>query len=109
MKTKPGDIWVVEIPALGTHEQSGLRPAVVVARVAKTIVTVIPCTSNTEALRFPFTCAIEPTKQNGLTVVSVALVFHLRALDAVFFKQRIGELDKKTLAEIRKRARRLIG
>ncbi|HEY4477606.1 MAG TPA: type II toxin-antitoxin system PemK/MazF family toxin [Candidatus Paceibacterota bacterium] len=109
MKMKPGDIWVVEIPALGTHEQSGVRPAVVIARVAKTIVTVIPCTSNAEALRFPFTYAIEPTKQNGLTVVSVALVFHLRALDAVFLKQRIGELDKKTLADIRKLARRLIG
>lgn len=109
MKMKPGDIWVVEIPALGTREQSGVRPAVVIARVAKTIVTVIPCTSNGEALRFPFTHRIEPTKQNGLTVVSVALVFHMRALDVSFLKRRIGELDKKTLADIRKLARRLIG
>ncbi|MDO8561940.1 MAG: type II toxin-antitoxin system PemK/MazF family toxin [bacterium] len=109
MKMKPGDIWVVEIPALGTHEQSGIRPAVIVARVAKTIVTIIPCTSNQEALRFPFTHPIEPTKQNGLTAVSVALIFHMRALDAGFLKRRIGELDKKTLADIRRLARRLIG
>lgn len=109
MKMKPGDIWVVEIPTLGTHEQSGVRPAVIVARVAKTVVTIIPCTSNGEALRFPFTSRIEPTKQNGLTVGSVALVFHIRALDVSFLKRRIGELDKKTLADIRKLARRLIG
>lgn len=77
---KPGDIWVVDIPELGTHEQSGMRPAVVVARVTKTIATIIPCTSNKAALRFPFTYSIEPTKENGLTSPSIALVFHIRAL-----------------------------
>jgi len=106
---KPGDVWVVEIPSLGTHEQSGIRPAVIIAQVAKTIVTVIPCTSNGEALRFPFTYQIEPTKQNGLSAISIALIFHIRALDVGFLKRRIGELDKKTLADVRKLARRLIG
>ena len=106
---KPGDVWVVEIPELSGHEQSGIRPAVIVARVAKTIATIIPFTANKNALRFPYTCEIEPTKNNGLSVSSIALVFHMRALDTAFFKKKIGELDKKTMAQIRKQARQLIG
>ena len=106
---KAGEIWVVEIPELGSHEQSGIRPAVVVASVAKTIVTIIPFTSNKTALRFPYTCEVEPTKNNGLSVDSIALVFHIRALDVSFLKKKIGELDKKVMARIRKQARNLIG
>ena len=106
---KAGDVWIVEIPELGGHEQSGIRPAVIVASVAKTIVTIIPFTSNKTALRFPYTCEIEPTKNNGLSIGSIALVFHMRALDVSFFKKKIGELDKKTMGQIRKQARNLIG
>lgn len=106
---KPGEVWNVRIPHLGTHEQSGRRPAVIIARVAKTIVTIIPCTANMEALRFPFTYRMEPTTKNGLTRTSVALVFHIRALDASFLERKIGTVDGRSLAEIRKQARRLIG
>lgn len=106
---KPGDVWIVDIPELGTHEQSGVRPAVVVARVAKTMVTIIPCTANKLALRFPYTFVIESTVKNGLSTTSVALVFHLRTLDVNYFKKKIGELDKKTLTAIRQQARKLIG
>ena len=106
---KPGEIWVVHIPELGSHEQSGIRPAVIIARVTKTIATIIPCTSNQEALRFSYTHRIEPTKENGLSTVSIALVFHMRALDTSYLKKKIGSLDKKSFSEIRKQARRLIG
>lgn len=106
---KPGDVWVVDIPELGTHEQSGMRPAVIIARVTKTIVTIIPCTSNMMALRFPYTHLLEKSKENGLTAPSVALVFHIRALDISYLKKKIGQVDKKTLAAIRRHARRLIG
>lgn len=106
---KPGDVWVVHIPELGTHEQSGIRPAVVIARVTKTIVTIIPCTSNMTALRFPYTHLVEPTKENGLVAPSIALIFHMRALDASYLKKKIGQVDKKTLTAIRTQARKLIG
>ncbi len=105
---KPGDIWIVHIPELGTHEQSGARPAVVVASVAKTIVTIIPCTSNKAALRFPFTLPIVPTEKNGLTSASVALVFHIRAIDTNLLKKKIGVLSRKDFALVKKEARRLI-
>ncbi len=106
---KPGDVWVVDIPELGTHEQSGVRPAVIVARVAKTIVTIIPFTSNKTALRFPYTLEVELAKGNGLSTISFALVFHMRSLDISFLKKKIGELDKATMGKIRKQARSLIG
>ena len=99
----------MDIPELGTHEQEGTRPAIIVAHVTKTIVTIIPCTGNKLALRFPFTFEIEPTRSNGLDAISVAFIFHIRALDSSFLKKKIGELDKKTFSEIRKQARRLIG
>ncbi|OHA83284.1 MAG: hypothetical protein A2937_03990 [Candidatus Yonathbacteria bacterium RIFCSPLOWO2_01_FULL_47_33b] len=106
---KPGDIWIVHIPELGTHEQSGVRPAVIVASVTKTIVTIIPCTSNKAALRFPFTLSITPTEKNGLTSTSIALIFHIRAIDTSLLKKKAGELSKKDFASIKKEARKLIG
>lgn len=106
---KPGEVWIVRIPELGTHEQSGTRPAVIVARVTKTITTIIPFTTNMKALRFPFTYPIEPTRRNGLSEVSVALVFHIRAIDVSYFLEKRGELEKGTFAILRKQAHRLIG
>jgi len=105
----PGDVWIVHIPELGTHEQSGVRPAVIVASVAKTIVTIIPCTSNKAALRFPFTLPLVPTEKNGLTSTSIALVFHIRAIDTNLLKKKIGTLGAKDFALVRREARRLIG
>lgn len=105
---KPGDVWIVDIPNIGTHEQSGKRPAVVIAKVAKTIATIIPCTGNRLALRFPYTYEIEPTSGNGLGSVSIALIFHLRALDTSLLKKKIGKLDNKSFSEIKTLARKLI-
>jgi len=106
---RPGEIWVVDIPHLGSHEQSGIRPAVIIARVAQNIVTIIPCTGNLAATRFPYTMALVPEKRNGLTTPSVALVFHLRAIDTAYLVRRIGSLDAKTLVALRREARKLIG
>lgn|SRR3989344_3900821 len=106
---KSGDIWLVDIPHLGTHEQSGKRPAIIIAKVTKTIATIIPCTSNNLALRFPFTYLIEPNNYNGLLSPTIALIFHIRAIDISLLKNKIGKLDDKSLASVRKLARKLIG
>src|SRR3989338_1981503 len=106
---KPGEIWIVNIPELGGHEQDGTRPVVGGGKVSKTIVTIITLTSNKTALRFPFTISIKKDRHNGLSLDSIALIFHIRALDINFFKNKIGILDKKILTEIRKQAIKLIG
>jgi mRNA interferase MazF len=105
----PGDIWLVDIPYLGTHEQSGKRPAVVIAKVTKSIATIIPCTSNDLALRFPFTYLIKSDDENKLSSPTIALVFHIRAIDTSLLKNKIGKLDNKSLIAIRKLAKKLIG
>lgn len=106
---KPGDIWLVDIPYLGTHEQGGKRPAIIIAKVAKNIATIIPCTSNNLALRFPFTYLIEPDDTNKLSITTIALIFHIRAIDTSLLKNKIGKLDNKSLTDVRKLARKLIG
>ena len=106
---KPGEIWLVDIPYLGTHEQSGRRPAIIIAKVSKTIATIIPCTGNKLAMRFPYTYKVNPSKDNGLAETSVALVFHLRAIDTFLLKDRIGKLNNQSFSDIKKLARKLIG
>ena len=106
---KKGEIWIVDMGSSNGREQVGLRPAVIVADVVNPVVTIIPCTSNLDSLRFPFTFEIMPSAHNGLDRNSVAIIFQLRAIDRKKLKKKIGELDKRTMAQIGKQARQLIG
>ena len=97
---KKGEIWIVEIPGIDGHEQRGLRPAVFIADTKTGVVIVIPCTSNLQALRFPFTLRIEPSRENGLDALSVALVLQLRAIDKKRLKKRLGNIEKSIVKKI---------
>lgn|GEM_PF-3763130 len=77
--------------------------------IGKTIVTIIPCTSNGLALRFPFTYSIKPNNTNGLVLPTIALVFHIRTIDISLLKNKIGKLDSKSFSNIKKITRKLIG
>jgi mRNA interferase MazF len=78
---KRGEIWIVEFPFANGKEQRGRRPCLVLAETKTDIVIVVPFTSNLYALRFPYTVEIKKSKENGLEKDSVALVFHVQALD----------------------------
>lgn len=97
---KKGDIFLVALPMTVGHEQTGLRPAIVLSEPMANIISVIPLTSNIQALRFPFTLEINPSKRNGLSSISIALIFHLRSIDTKRFTTRIGELEESTLTKI---------
>lgn len=88
-----GDIWQVEIPASNGHEQAGIRPCILVADTTTSICIVIPITSNGVATRFPYTVIIKQSKDNGLGKDSVALVFHIRAIDKKRLKKKIGIIE----------------
>lgn len=105
---KKGEIWIVELPPLGGHEQVGTRPAIVLSDTKSSVVVVIPCTSNIQALRFPFTILISPSKANSLEVDSVALVLHIRAIDRRRLKRKIGTVGKAVLADINKTLKQLL-
>lgn len=90
---RKGNICIVRLADGAGHEQEGTRPAIFYADTKTAIGVVIPLTSNLEALRFPFTVAIAPEKQNGLEKDSVALVFHIRAIDLSRVAKVIGKLS----------------
>lgn len=95
-----GEIWLVELPSSNGQEQEGLRPAIIFASTEIGIVTIIPLTSNLQALRFQYTYTIQKSKINGLGNDSVALIFQLRAIDSKRLKKKLGELENKNLSRI---------
>ena len=96
---KKGEIWLVEFPISNGHEQTGTRPVIIIAEMPP-IAVIIPFTSNIQALRFPYTKEVKPTKTNGLGAVSIALVFQIRAIDIKRFKKKIGELEDSIMMQI---------
>ena len=106
---KKGEIWIVDIGSTGGHEQQGVRPAVVVADVVGSVATIIPCTSNLDSLRFPFTLQVEPSLKNGLDLASVIVGFQLRAIDKNKLKTKIGFLGKIEIKEIDVMMKKMLG
>jgi len=102
---KPGDIHWVEIPAANGHEQSGLRPAIILQseHITRKLTTVqiVPLTSRMKARRFPLTLVIEPDTFNRLSARSIALVFQLRAIDRRRLKSRLGTVNAEQLARLK--------
>ncbi len=105
---KKGEVWIVEVPGIDGHEQRGLRPAIFIADTRTAVVIIIPCTSNLQALRFPFTLAIDPSSTNGLDISSVALVLQLRAIDKKRLVKKIGKIDAKILKNLDSMIKRLL-
>lgn len=94
---KKGEIWLVEIPETGGHEQQGIRPVVLLAELEANIAMVIPCTGNMKALRFPRVLELEPDKDNGLDTKSVILIFQLRAIDKKRLIKKIGVIKNEQI------------
>lgn len=91
----PGSIVVIDLGnAPFGHEQSGLRPGVVLS-AQNGVLIMIPLTTNTTALRCSATFAIADDKVNGLTAPSVALVFQIRAIDTGRVIKRLGSVSIK--------------
>ena len=96
---KKGEIWLVELPSTNGHEQIGTRPVIVLAETAN-IAVIIPFTSNIQALRFPHTIEIKPSKKNGLSSISIAMIFQIRAIDKKRLKKQLGTSEDSILKEI---------
>ena len=96
----PGDVFLVEIPTSDGHEQHGLRPSILITRVTKGLVTAVPLTTNREAISFPYTLIIKPTKDNGLAFSSIVLIYQIRALDCKRCQKKLGRLSKVDFAKI---------
>lgn len=113
---KRGDIVLVNLPQTADgagHEQVGTRPALVVhddtTSDTLSVIMIVPFTSNLKAQRFPHTILVEPTKENGLTVPSVLLVFQLRAIDRQRVTRKIGRLENELIEKVNQEMKDLLG
>lgn len=97
---KKGEIVLIELPLSNGHEQRGLRPAIIFSEELGKMIVVIPLTTKTSALKYPFTINLENSKLNGLKENSTALLFQLHAIDKKRIKNKLGELEENLLKEI---------
>jgi mRNA interferase MazF len=111
-----GDIVLVNLPQTldgAGHEQAGTRPALIVHEDATSdtlsVVMIVPFTSNLKAQRFPHIILIQPTKENGLTVPSVLLIFQLRAIDKHRVGRKIGHLEEELMGKANQEIKELLG
>ena len=95
-----GEVWLVEFPFADGHEQIGTRPVIIIADTKVNICIVVPLTSNLQALRFPYTIEINPSRKNGLREISVALTFQVRAIDKKRLIKKLGKIEMNVLKEI---------
>jgi|SRR3989344_7532682 len=105
---KKGEIWLVELPSVDGHEQIGKRPAIIISETETNIAIIIPLTSNIQALRFPNVIEVRPSKKNGLGMISVALIFQIRAIDKKRVKSKIGDLGLPILEEVDNNLRKML-
>ncbi len=113
---KRDDIVLVNLPQTADgagHEQVGTRPALVVhddsTSDTLSVVMIVPFTSNLKAQRYAHTILVQPTKENGLTVQSVLLVFQLRAIDRHRVTKTIGHLENELIEKVNQEMKGLLG
>ncbi|EHQ35921.1 type II toxin-antitoxin system PemK/MazF family toxin [Methanoplanus limicola] len=104
---EPGEVWLIEPEGTRGHEQSGIRPAVILAESVG-MYTVVPFTTSENAARFPHTHMVGPDSENGLSMLSFALCFQVSALDKERFIKRTGILSKTDLECIKELIRDLL-
>ena len=111
-----GDVVIVNLPTVARgsgHEQIGRRPALVVhddaTSCSLSVIMIIPFTGQISASRFPHTIRVDPSPQNGLSAVSILLVFQLRAIDRRRIGDTIGQLEPSLMTQVDQEMRRLLG
>ncbi len=97
-----GDVYLIGLPQSDGREQSGRRPAVAVQTdvAGEPMLMIAPITSNLNALRFAFSVEIEPSDENGLTQISIIMIFQMRAIDKSRIIKKIGKLSDEDLHKV---------
>ncbi|MCU0440838.1 MAG: type II toxin-antitoxin system PemK/MazF family toxin [Bacteroidia bacterium] len=100
---KQGEIWYVDLNPVKGSEQAGLRPVVVVSgNLANTYLnTLICCPLTSKVKNYKGNLVLEPNAQNGLTVKSEVLTFHIRSISKERLTQKVGTIDALELKQIK--------
>ena len=97
-----GDVLLVSLPDSDRREQSGRRPVLAVQTdvAGEPMLMIAPITSNLAALRYSFAVRVEPTKENGLKLPSVIMIFQMRAIDKTRIIQKLGKLSDEAMKRV---------
>ena len=108
---KLGDIYLVDLPQIGGHEQMGKRPAIILQEDEYNLPTVliVPLTTKMKALDFAGTILIKPDDRNHLDRESIALAFQLRAIDRKRLSKKIGKLRVDQITKLQSLIKGLLG
>jgi len=99
---KKGDIWLVNLSDAIGHEQKGIRPGIVVKDIRfADMAVIIPTTKKTETETYSHTCTIQPSKENGLSDESVAMVFQIRSISKERLIEKKGRLESENLDAVK--------
>jgi mRNA interferase MazF len=100
---RQGEIWNANLNPTEGSEQAGFRPVVIVSgNLANTYAPVVVCCPLTTKLKnYKGDPILEPNKQNGLTNTSEIMVIHLRSLAKSRLKEKIGEVPKQVILELK--------
>lgn len=94
------EIWQTSLPYVNGHEQTGVRPVLILSDIEADTVIMVPFTSNTNSLRYLSTLQVDASPQNGLNTESIALVFQIRVIDIKRCIQKIGILEDEYYNDI---------
>lgn len=99
-----GDIYTAYLDPVIDSEQGGRRPVVVISgnAVNQNAPHVIICPITTRIKNYYGDVILEPSKENGLTVVSEILNIHVRSISKNRLKTRLGSISKSELAQTHK-------
>ncbi|ERM91494.1 transcriptional modulator of MazE/toxin MazF [Caldanaerobacter subterraneus subsp. yonseiensis KB-1] len=111
MNPKRGEIWLVNLNPTRGHEQSGIRPAVIISVdefnfCPAELVVVVPVTSKNKNI--PLHVEIQ-SSESGLAKISFAKPEDIRSISKERLIKRIGQLSKKELQDLEEKIKILLG
>lgn len=104
-----GDIWLVNLNPTKGHEQSGIRPCVVVSvdpfnNSPGGLVFVLPMTTTDRNI--PFHIKVTPPETERISFIRCDCI---RSISTDRLIKRLGAISKKTMAEVEDRLKILLG
>jgi mRNA interferase MazF len=106
-----GEIWLVNLNPVKSHEQSGNRPCLVISvnlfnQTAAELVIVLPITSKDK--KIPFHVSIEPP-EGGISIKSFIKCEDVRSVSTERLTRCLGQVSEITLQKVEERLRILMG
>lgn len=106
MDIKKGDIFFANLGKCSKHEQSGIRPVLIIqnniGNMYSPTVIIAPLTSVKKKLDLPVHIYLTKDKRNNLELNSVVLLEQIKTIDKSHLYYKIGEICESDLENVNK-------